>query len=82
MQVGYSAILFYGYVGIIGFLLFAVLRWGFKGETTLVQTWCTYGQPLLSRFNQQAVSPCFPASISRQTQSHITRPLPARVEWC
>lgn len=44
IQVGYSAILFYGYVGVIGFLLFAVLRWGFKGQTTLVQTWCAYGK--------------------------------------
>ena len=40
---GYSAILFYGYVGVIGFLLYAVLHWGFKGQTSLVQTWCAYG---------------------------------------
>ena len=46
VQVGYSAILFYGYVGVIGFILFAVMRWGFKSETTLVQTWCAYGEHL------------------------------------
>ena len=48
VQVGYSAILFYGYVGIIGFAMFAVLRWGFKSQTTLVQTWCAYGEVLYS----------------------------------
>ncbi len=44
LQVGYSALLFYGYVGIIGFALFAALKWGFKGQTSLVQTWCAYGE--------------------------------------
>jgi len=48
MQVGYSAILFYGYVGVIGFLLYAVLHWGFKGTTSLVQTWCAYGRALFT----------------------------------
>lgn len=42
-QVGYSAILFYGYVGVIGLALFAALKWWFKAEVGLSQVWCTYG---------------------------------------
>ena len=43
MQVGYSAILFYGYVGIIGIMLYACLRWWFKSKVSLAQVWCIYG---------------------------------------
>ena len=43
-QVGYSAILFYGYVGVIGLLLFMVLKWAFKSDIGLAQVWCTYGE--------------------------------------
>jgi len=42
-QVGYSAILFYGYVGVVGLALFAALKWWFKAEVGLAQVWCTYG---------------------------------------
>lgn len=42
-QVGYSALLFYGYVGVIGLALFAALKWWFKAEVGLAQVWCTYG---------------------------------------
>ncbi len=40
---GYSAILFYGYVGVVGLALFAALKWWFKAEVGLAQVWCTYG---------------------------------------
>ena len=32
VQVGYSAIVFYGYVGVIGLALWAMLKWWFKSE--------------------------------------------------
>jgi hypothetical protein len=45
-KVSYSAILFYGYVGIIGLLLYACLRWWFKSNVSLAQVWCIYGYSL------------------------------------
>ena len=45
MQVGYSAIVFYGYVGVIGLALWAMLKWWFKSEVGLAQVWCIYGEP-------------------------------------
>ncbi|KAK9828091.1 hypothetical protein WJX81_002457 [Elliptochloris bilobata] len=45
-KVGYSAILFYGYVGVIGLALFAALKWWFKADVGLAQVWCTYGYAL------------------------------------
>ena len=42
-QVGYSAIVFYGYVGVIGLALWAMLKWWFKSEVGLAQVWCIYG---------------------------------------
>ncbi len=45
LQVGYSAILFYGYVGLIGLMLYACLRWWFKSKVSLAQVWCIYGKP-------------------------------------
>ena len=42
-QVGYSALLFYGYVGVIGLALFAALKLWFKADVGLAQVWCTYG---------------------------------------
>lgn len=42
-QVGYSAIVFYGYVGVIGLALWAMLKWWFKSEVALAQVWCIYG---------------------------------------
>ena len=44
MQVGYSAIVFYGYVGVIGLALWAMLKWWFKSEVGLAQVWCIYGE--------------------------------------
>lgn len=38
----YSAILFYGYVGVVGLALWAVLKY-FKSTISLPQIWCTYG---------------------------------------
>ena len=46
MQVGYSAIVFYGYVGVIGLALWAMLKWWFKSEVGLAQVWCIYGARL------------------------------------
>ncbi len=43
VQVGYSAIVFYGYVGVIGLALWAMLKWWFKSEVGLAQVWCIYG---------------------------------------
>ncbi|CAK0784356.1 hypothetical protein CVIRNUC_007560 [Coccomyxa viridis] len=45
-KVGYSAIVFYGYVGVIGLALWAMLKWWFKSEVGLVQVWCIYGYAL------------------------------------
>lgn len=44
-KVGGSMGLFYGYVGVIGLMLWGVLRW-FKAGVTLAQVWCTYGYAL------------------------------------
>ena len=41
-KVTYAGILFYGYVGAIGFAIWATLRW-FKAPTSLAQIWCVYG---------------------------------------
>ena len=46
-QVGYSAIVFYGYVGVIGLTLWAMLKWWFKSDVALAQVWCIYGAPIL-----------------------------------
>ena len=42
LQVSYSAVLFYGYVGVVGLALWAVLKF-FKSTIGLAQIWCTYG---------------------------------------
>lgn len=44
-KVGGSMGLFYGYVGVIGVLLWAVLRW-FQGTVGLAHVWCVYGYAL------------------------------------
>jgi hypothetical protein len=43
VQVGYSAAVFYGYVGVIGLALWAMMKWWFKSDVSLPQVWCTYG---------------------------------------
>ena len=58
MQVGYSAIVFYGYVGVIGLALWAMLKWWFKSEVGLAQVWCIYGA--------RSPDTCTPLSISQQ----------------
>ncbi|KAK9908355.1 hypothetical protein WJX75_006546 [Coccomyxa subellipsoidea] len=45
-KVGYSAIVFYGYVGVIGLTLWAMLKWWFKSDVALAQVWCIYGYAL------------------------------------
>jgi len=45
LQVSYSAILFYGYVGVIGLAVWSALRY-FKSTVSLSQIWCTYGAPV------------------------------------
>lgn len=44
-KVTISAALFYGYVGVVGFGIWAVLRW-FSGTVTLANIWCIYGYGL------------------------------------
>lgn len=44
-KVGGSMGLFYGYVGVIGMVLWAVLRW-FQGTVGLAHVWCVYGYAL------------------------------------
>lgn len=46
-KVGGSMGLFYGYVGIIGFFCFAVLKY-FKSSASLAMIWCIYGYALVS----------------------------------
>lgn len=41
-KVGGSFGIFYGYVGIVGLVLFLVLRW-FKAGVSLASVWCIYG---------------------------------------
>ena len=54
-QVLYSAILFFGYVWILGAILFLALKFAFKSEITLPQVWCTYGEvPAPRRFLKAA----------------------------
>ena len=55
-QVGYSAILFYGYVGVLGLLLYACLRWWFKSKVSLPQVWCIYGKHLCSKLLHSQLS--------------------------
>ena len=43
VQVGASAGLFYGYVGVIGILLWGMFKWMFKAPVGLTQIWCAYG---------------------------------------
>lgn len=42
LQVSYSAVLYYGYIGVIGAAVWAVLKY-FKSAISLAQIWCTYG---------------------------------------
>lgn len=42
-KVGGSFGLFYGYVGIVGLVLYFVLRW-FKAGVSLASVWCVYGE--------------------------------------
>ena len=41
-KVGGSFGIFYGYVGVIGLAIYAVLRW-FQANVSLAAVWCTYG---------------------------------------
>ena len=45
-KVGGSMGLFYGYVGVVGVLLWVALRWGFKARMGLAKIWCAYGYAL------------------------------------
>lgn len=38
-------VLFYGYVGVVGMVLYLVMRW-FKAGMSLAQVWCAYGYAL------------------------------------
>jgi hypothetical protein len=46
-KVGGSMGLFYGYVGVLGLVLYAVLRY-FKAGLSLASVWCTYGYALVA----------------------------------
>lgn len=41
-QVSYSAVLYYGYVGVVGLAVWGVLKY-FKSAVSLAQVWCIYG---------------------------------------
>lgn len=43
MQVGGSMGLFYGYVGVVGLVLWGILRY-LKAGVSLAHVWCTYGE--------------------------------------
>lgn len=45
LQMSYSALLFYGYVFLLGLVLYFALRW-FRSEIKLVNVWCIYGYSL------------------------------------
>lgn len=60
---GYSAIVFYGYVGVIGLTLWAMLKWWFKSDVALAQVWCIYGAP------STPLSPVFLSSSAGHCQS-------------
>lgn len=62
-KVGGSMALFYGYVGIVGLLLWASLRW-FKANVSLAQVWCTYGYSMCI-FIPMAVVSVVPIEIVR-----------------
>lgn len=62
-KVGGSMALFYGYVGIVGLLLWASLRW-FKANVSLAQVWCTYGYAMCI-FIPMAVVSVVPLEIVR-----------------
>ena len=53
LQVSYSAILFYGYVGVVGLAVWSALRY-FKSSVALSQIWCTYGTPRSNPSNRKA----------------------------
>ena len=46
-KVGGSMALFYGYIGIIGVILYGILRY-YKAGVSLATVWCTYGYALVS----------------------------------
>ena len=62
LQVTYSAILFYGYVGLVGLALYACLRWAFKSEISLAQVWCLFGKFMM--LSQKSLKKSSPASHS------------------
>ncbi|GBF89718.1 hypothetical protein Rsub_02888 [Raphidocelis subcapitata] len=44
-KMSYSAVLFYGYVFVLGMILYFALRW-FRSEIRLANVWCIYGYSL------------------------------------
>lgn len=52
LQVSYSAVLYYGYIGVIGVAVWAVLKY-FKSGVSLPQIWCTYGAAALAQHMTQ-----------------------------
>ncbi len=62
-QLATSAGLFYGYVFVIGLILFFVVKW-FKGELKLVNVFCIYGQ---------CAGRCAPLSDSRPRHALAAR---------
>ena len=60
LQVSYSAILFYGYVGVIGLAVWSALRY-FKSSVSLSQIWCTYGALMLHNERGSVSKPILPS---------------------
>ncbi len=66
-QIGYSAIIFYGYVGLVGFALYAFLRY-FKSDIKLATVWCIYGERLSRHKAQCACLQCCIAGLAAARQ--------------
>lgn len=62
-KVGGSMALFYGYIGIIGVLLYGILRY-YKAGVSLATVWCTYGYALVSYIPMAALC-VVPIEIAR-----------------
>ena len=72
----YSAILFYGYVGVVGLALWALLKY-FKSAVSLAQIWCTYGALLRTLARLHTIMPSL-AGHTADVLTHALRPLPGR----
>ena len=73
----YSAILFYGYVGVVGLALWALLKY-FKSAVSLAQIWCTYGAALRTLAQLHTMMP----SLAGHTFDMLTHALRVSFVLC